>query len=69
MVHGTGSWSFDNNFAKNVVIFGVNNSSLFHTVNCKNKFSVLGEGPFMIVPVLQRKRLELTLVKQSQSFD
>ena len=32
-----GSWSFDNDFARNVIIFGVDNSSLSHSDNRKNK--------------------------------
>ena len=40
-----GSWSFDNDFARNVIIFGVDNSSSSHSDNCKNNFSVLGEVP------------------------
>ena len=40
-----GSWSFDNDFARNVLIFGVNNSSSCHADNLKNNFSILGEGP------------------------
>ena len=40
-----GSWSFGNDFAGNVVIFGVDNSSSSHADNCKNSFLVLGEGP------------------------
>ena len=39
-----GSWSFDNDIARNVIIFGVDNSSSFHTDNHKNNFLVLGEG-------------------------
>ena len=38
------SWRFDNDIAKNVLIFGVDNSSLSHADNHKNKFLVLGEG-------------------------
>ena len=30
-----GSWSFDNDFARNVIIFGVDNSSSSHTNNRK----------------------------------
>ena len=37
-----GWWSFDNDFARNVVIFGVNNSSLSHSDKRKNNFLVLG---------------------------
>ena len=34
---GNGTWSFGNGYARNVVIFGVdNNSSSFHTDNLKN---------------------------------
>ena len=39
------SWSFGNGIARNVIIFGVDISSLSHTDNWKNNFLVLGEGP------------------------
>ena len=42
---GKCSWSFGNDFARNVVIFVVDNSSSSHTHNRKNNFLVLGEGP------------------------
>ena len=42
---GKGSWSFGNDFAKNVVIIGVDNNSLSHTDNRKDNFLVLDEGP------------------------
>ena len=35
----------DNDFARNVQIFDVNDSSSFHTNNRKNNYLVLGEGP------------------------
>ena len=38
-------WSFANDFGRNVVIFGVDNTSSSHTDNQKNNFLVLGEGP------------------------
>ena len=38
-----GPWSFGNYFARNVVIFGVNNSSSSRACNRKNNFLVLGE--------------------------
>ena len=41
----SGSWSFDNNTARNFIIFGVDNSSSSHADNHKNNFLVLGEGP------------------------
>ena len=38
-------WIFSNDFVRNVIIFGVDNSSLSHTNNRKYNFLVLGEGP------------------------
>ena len=35
---GTGSWSFNNDFVGNIIIFGVDNSSSSHADNCKNNF-------------------------------
>ena len=32
------SWCFDNNFARKVISFGVDNSPSFHSDNCKNNF-------------------------------
>ena len=41
-----GSWSFHNDFARNVIIFVVGNSSSFHSDNHKNSFLISGaEGP------------------------
>ena len=40
-----GSWSFDNDSARNFVIVGVDNSSSSHSDNRKNDFLVQGEGP------------------------
>ena len=39
-----GLQSFDNDIARNVIIFGVDNSSSSHVDNQKNNFLVLGEG-------------------------
>ena len=38
------SWSFDNDSARNVIIFSVDNSSSSHADNRKNNFLVPGEG-------------------------
>ena len=43
--YGESSWDFGNDFARIVVIFGVDNNSPSHTDNQKNNFLVLGEGP------------------------
>ena len=40
--NGAGSWSFGNDFARNVLIFGVDNSSSSHEDNHKNNFLGLG---------------------------
>ena len=42
---GACSLDFVNELARNVVIFGVVNSSSSHADNCKNNFLVLGESP------------------------
>ena len=39
-----GSWRFDNDFAGNVIIFVTDNSSLSHSDNRINNFSILEEG-------------------------
>ena len=41
---GKGEWSFGNDYARNGLIFGVDNSSSSHTDNLKNNFLVLREG-------------------------
>ena len=41
-----GSGSFGNYFARNVIIFGVDNSSLSHSDNRKNNFLIFGEDPY-----------------------
>ena len=44
VLNGKGEWSFENDYASNVIIFGVDNSSSSHVDNLKNNFLVLGEG-------------------------
>ena len=44
IVASAGSQSFDNDFARNVIIFGVDNSSS-HADNCKKILLILDEGP------------------------
>ena len=40
-----GSRSFDNDFTRNVMIFGVDNKLSSHSDNHKNDFLILGQGP------------------------
>ena len=68
---GEGSWSFGNGFARNIIIFGVDNSSSYHTDNGKNNFLVFGEGPTQGIndsTGAAEKKIVLTLVKQIQNF-
>ena len=40
-----GSWSFDNDLARDVIVFGTDNSSTSHSDNFKNNFLILVEVP------------------------
>ena len=42
---GVGLWNFGYDFTKYIVIFGVDNCSLFRTDNRKNNLLLLSEGP------------------------
>ena len=68
----TGSWSFDNDFSGNVMIFDVDNSSLFHSDNRKNNFLILGEGAAYAISESfgspEKKLIILILLKQTQNF-
>ena len=64
-------WSFANDFARNVVIFGVDNSSSSNTDNQSYNFLVLGNWPTEGINDTVRaveKKLVLTLAKQTQNF-
>ena len=58
-----GEWNFGNIFARNVIIFGVDDSSSSHTDNRKNNSLELGKGPTYGINIsfcVQRKSLVLT---------
>ena len=42
--NGTSSWSFCNDFARNLIIFNADNNLLSTTNNVENYFLLLGEG-------------------------
>ena len=68
---GAGLLKFCNGFGRNVVIFGVNNSSLSHSDNCSNNFLILGEGPTSDISssfCSPEKSLVLILLTQIQNF-
>ena len=43
--NSAGSWSFNNNTARNFIIFCADNSSSSHADNCKNNILISGESP------------------------
>ena len=62
-----GSWSFNNDFARKVIIFGADNSSLSHLDNHKDNFLILDEGAVYGITGSfgsPAKKLVLTLLKQ-----
>ena len=68
---GEASWSFGNYFARNVVIFGVDNSSSSFTNNRKKTFLVVGEGLTQGINDrigVAEKKCSIIFVKQIQSF-
>ena len=68
---GKGYWSFENDPARNVIIFGDDNSSSFHLDNPQNNFLVLGKKPTEGINGsvgAAEKKLVLTLVEQIQNF-
>ena len=63
--------NFGYDYARNVILFGVDNSSSPHADNLKNSFLVLvKEILFALMEDLvhQKKTLALILVKQTQKF-
>ena len=65
-----GSSSFDSDFARNVIIFGLDNSSSSHSDNCKNKFLILAQGPkSSSAAVRTRRRLGNTSTSRYVRFD
>ena len=68
---GKGSWCFNDDTGRNVIIFGVDNSSSSHTDNLKNDFLVSGEGDTFGINGsfgAPEKKLILILVEQIHNF-
>ena len=65
-----GSWSFGNDFARNVVSFGDGYTSSSHADNQKNKFLILGEGPTDGIndSTGAAEKIVLTLLRQTKSY-
>ena len=69
---GAASQSFDNEFARNVAIFGNDHSSLSHTDNLKNDFLLLGEGPtddFIDSVGIAEKNISISFTKENNFFE
>ena len=67
----TGSWSFDNDTARNVITFAVDNGSSSHAESHKNNFFILGESTsleIMEALVHQENSLVSILVKKTTKF-
>ena len=62
-----GSWNFDNDFARNIVRFGADNSLSSYANNFKNNSLLLSEVKLMGALDHQRKMLVLILVNQAQN--
>ena len=65
---GAGSWNFGNDLARNVVIFGGDNSSSSHADNGKNEFLVLGEGLTYGINGAPEKRFSINFTKAKTKF-
>ena len=63
--------SFDNNFDRSGIIFGVDNSSSSHSDNCKNNFLILGEGPTYCINGIfgsPEKKFSMNFIKANTKF-
>ena len=67
---GKSDWNFGNNSARNVVIFGVDNSSSYHSGNHKTDFLVLREEDFRITGSfgVRGKRFSINFSKTKTKF-
>ena len=68
---GKGSWGLNNDSARNVIVFGVDNSSWSHTDNQKNVFLLLGKGTTFSINEhfgSPEKKFNINLVKQRRNF-
>ena len=68
---GNGSGSFDNDFARNIVICGVDNSSSSHSDNHKNILLILGEDQTSDINSSfgsPEKRFDTSFSKKTQNF-
>ena len=60
---GVGSWNSDNDDATDVIIFGVNSSSSYHTDSRKDNLLVLGAGLAYVIYYYG------DLIKRRHNFD
>ena len=70
-IDSAGSWSVDNDFARNVIISDVGNSSSSHTDNCKNYFLILDESSTYSINgsfELSEKKFSINVNKANTKF-
>ena len=68
---GKGEWSFGNGYARNIIIFGVDNSLSSHTDNLKNNFLLIGEGDTFRINgsfAATEKKLSINFSKANTKF-
>ena len=68
---GKGLWNIGNDSARNILIFGVGNSSSSQADNCKNDFLVLGKKPTYSINGSfgsPEKKFNITLSKARKKF-
>ena len=67
-----GESSFDNNYARNVLSFGVDNSSSSYADNLRNDYAVLDEGNTFCINgtfgLHQMKKFSINFSKAKQNF-
>ena len=68
---GKGEWSFDNDYARNVIIFGVDNTSSSYADNLRNNFLILNDGDTFGINAsfgAPGKKFSINLAKPVQNF-
>ena len=65
IAYGKSEWIFSNDFARNVIIFGVDKSSSSHADNLENDFLILGKGDTLVHP---KKKIVINCSKAKTKF-
>ena len=71
MLGNAGSWSFDSDFSRHIIVFSVDNSSSFLAKNPENNFSILDESPNYGINRsfgLTEKKFTINFTKENTNF-